>query len=173
VKHFLKSTAAMALALCMTAPLALAQPVPPGPPGHPPAHPNHPDASKVIDNGNHDKIVNKDVVNHDKTVINHTTVVQHPSPWAPNGFVQGHAPGDNRLPIYTQGYGGHPAYVGGARAWHRGDRYDGPRDVVTNWDAYHANRPPSGYEYVRNGNQLVLIAIASGVVADVLANAIQ
>jgi Ni/Co efflux regulator RcnB len=31
-------------------------------------------------------------------------------------------------------------------------------------------RPPSGYEYVRDGNQLVLISIASGVIASVLAN---
>jgi Ni/Co efflux regulator RcnB len=31
-------------------------------------------------------------------------------------------------------------------------------------------RPPAGYEYVRDGNQLVLIAVASGIIASVLAN---
>jgi Ni/Co efflux regulator RcnB len=168
MKRFLNTTAAIGLALAMTAPLAIAQTAP-----NP--HPHANDTSKTHDAGNHDKVVNHDTTIQHQTVINHGPVL-HPSPWAPNGagnYLPGHAPGDNRLPIYTQQglhNEGYPA--GGARTWHRGDRYDGPRNVVSNWDQYHLNRPPSGYEYVRNGNQFVLIAVASGVVADVLLNAL-
>jgi Ni/Co efflux regulator RcnB len=162
MKNLLKITAAIGLAFAITAPLAMAQTNP---------HPKSDDKTKTHDTGNHDKTVNRD------TTIQHQTIIKneaHPSPFAPNGiYLPGHAPGDNRLPIYTQQGLRHDAYpAGGARAWHRGDRYDGPRDVVTNWDAYHLNRPPSGYEYVRNGSQFVLIAVASGVVADVLLNAL-
>jgi Ni/Co efflux regulator RcnB len=45
--------------------------------------------------------------------------------------------------------------------------------VVSNWQYYHASPPPAGYEWVQDGNQLVLISIASGIIADVLANAYQ
>jgi Ni/Co efflux regulator RcnB len=168
MKNFWKSTAAIGLVFALSAPLALAQPVQT-------PHPQANDKIKTHDTGNHDKTVNHDATIQHQTIINQHPVA-HPSPWAPNGtgdYLPGHSPGDNRLPIHTQQglhNEGYPA--GGARAWHRGDRYDGPRDVVTNWDAYHLNRPPSGYEYVRNGDQFVLIAVASGVVADVLLNAL-
>jgi Ni/Co efflux regulator RcnB len=160
MKHFLKTTASIGLAFALTAPMALAQTAPD------PQHPHAADKTKTHVNGNHDKVVNRD------TTVAHKTVIEQPrqpSPWAPN-FLPGHAPGDNRLPIYAQQHVVYPA--GGARTWHRGDRYDGPREVVTDYDHYHVQRPPAGYEYVRNGDQLVLIAVASGVIADVLANAL-
>lgn len=174
MKNFFKTSAAIGLALALTAPLAMAQTTP-----NP--HPHADDKTKTHTDANHDKVVKRDdrVVNHDTTIQHQTIINQRPggqvSPWAPNGdFVQGHTPGDNRLPIYTQQGIHNQAYpAGGARDWHHGDRYDGPRDVVSNWDQYHLNRPPSGYEYVRNGNQFVLIAVASGVIADVLANALS
>jgi Ni/Co efflux regulator RcnB len=159
MKPFFKTTAAAVLALAMTSPLASAQ-------TGPNPHPHADDKTKIHNKGNHDKVVNRN------TTIAHQTIVnQHPaSPFAPNGdFLPGHAPGDNRLPIYAQQ---HQGYATGGRAWRRGDRYDGPREVVTDYDRYHLNRPPSGYEYVRNGSQFVLIAVASGVVADVLLNAL-
>lgn len=170
MKHLLKTTAAIGLALAFTAPLAMAQTKP---------NPHPDDKIKTHDTANNNKVVKQDdkSANHDTTIQHQTIINQHPggaSPWAPNGFVQGHAPGDNRLPIYTQQGLQHDSYpAGGARQWHQGDRYDGPRNVVTNWDQYHLNRPPSGYEYVRNGNQFVLIAVTSGIIADVLANALS
>jgi Ni/Co efflux regulator RcnB len=164
MKHFLKNTASIGLALALTAPMALAQNAPD------PQHPHAAEKAKTHVNGNHDKVVNQDKTVERKTVINQA---RPPSPWAPNhDFLPGHAPGDNRLPIYTQQGLHNEGYPGGARAWHRGDRYDGPREVVTDYDHYHVGRPPAGYEYVRNGDQLVLIAVASGVIADVLANAL-
>jgi Ni/Co efflux regulator RcnB len=55
--------------------------------------------------------------------------------------------------------------------WRHGDHYTGDRRVVTDWSRYHARQPPDGYEWVQDGSQLVLISIASGVIADVLLNA--
>ena len=54
--------------------------------------------------------------------------------------------------------------------WHNGDRYTGRRDVVSDWNRYHVRRPPAGYQWVHDGNQLVMIAIGTGVIASALAN---
>jgi Ni/Co efflux regulator RcnB len=59
----------------------------------------------------------------------------------------------------------HPA----SRSWRHGDRYTGSRHVVSNYSAYHLQHPPSGYEWVQSGNQFVLIAVTSGIIASVLA----
>jgi Ni/Co efflux regulator RcnB len=56
--------------------------------------------------------------------------------------------------------------------WRHGDRYTGSRRVVSNWSRYHANPPPQGYEWVQDGNELVLISITTGIIASVLANAV-
>jgi Ni/Co efflux regulator RcnB len=66
----------------------------------------------------------------------------------------------------------HQQTVVAGRRWHNGDRFDGNRRVVNNWSYYHAAPPPPGYEWVQDGNQLVLISIASGIIASVLANAL-
>jgi Ni/Co efflux regulator RcnB len=54
--------------------------------------------------------------------------------------------------------------------WHHGDRFNGHREIVSNWGHYHVHRPPPGYEWVHDGNQLVMIAIGTGLVASALAN---
>jgi Ni/Co efflux regulator RcnB len=58
-----------------------------------------------------------------------------------------------------------------ARAWHRGDRlpaaYRG-RGYYVDYRTYHLAPPPRGYQYVRVGNDVVLTAIATGVVASVI-----
>lgn len=43
------------------------------------------------------------------------------------------------------------------RHWHAGDRYYGPRRVVTHWDRYHLPPPPYGSVWVQEGPQFVLI----------------
>ncbi|MES2035161.1 MAG: RcnB family protein [Pseudomonadota bacterium] len=58
-----------------------------------------------------------------------------------------------------------------ARSWHRGDRL--PSSYRSNayrvdYRAYRLAPPPRGYAYHRVGNDVVLTAIASGVVASVL-----
>lgn len=50
--------------------------------------------------------------------------------------------------------------------WHRGDRYYGPRRVVTHWDRYHLPPPPRGSVWVQEGPQFVLIG-GSGFVTRV------
>jgi Ni/Co efflux regulator RcnB len=50
--------------------------------------------------------------------------------------------------------------------WRRGSRYYGPRVVYRDWGRYHLRRPPPGYEWVREGNRLVLIAAATGIIAE-------
>ena len=55
--------------------------------------------------------------------------------------------------------------------WARGDHFDGHRDVIAHgdWGRYHLHQPPRGYEWVRSGNQFVMIAVTSGVIAGILA----
>ncbi len=59
--------------------------------------------------------------------------------------------------------------------WQNGSHYTGSRHVVNrgDWDRYHLRQPPQGYEWVQDGNQFVLIAIGSGIIAQVLANALN
>lgn len=63
------------------------------------------------------------------------------------------------------------------RSWRKGERFD--RRYAQNYQVidYHRYRglraPPRGYHYVRSGNDAVLVAISSGVIAAVLANAIR
>ncbi|CAI9121217.1 RcnB family protein [Brytella acorum] len=56
--------------------------------------------------------------------------------------------------------------------WRRGDRFDRWRDqryVVNDWNGYRGlYAPPRGYYWVRNGNQFLLTAIASGLIGAVV-----
>ncbi len=58
-----------------------------------------------------------------------------------------------------------------ARQWHRGDKlpsnYRGKAYVV-DYRHYGLGAPPRGYQYVRVNNDVVLTAIATGVVASVI-----
>lgn len=57
--------------------------------------------------------------------------------------------------------------------WSRGERlpsaYRG-RGYVVDYRPYGLAAPPRGYEYVRVGNDVILTAIATGVIASVVAN---
>ncbi len=54
--------------------------------------------------------------------------------------------------------------------WARGERlpreYWGGQYVVGDWRARHLRPPPRGYHWVRVGNDYVLAAIATGLIAD-------
>ncbi|PYD54435.1 hypothetical protein CFR78_04880 [Komagataeibacter rhaeticus] len=58
------------------------------------------------------------------------------------------------------------------RTWHAGERYDGPRNsrwVVNDWQRYHGlSAPPAGYQWMRYGNQYLLTALTTGVIAGVV-----
>ncbi len=63
------------------------------------------------------------------------------------------------------------------RRWAKGQRFD--RRYAQNYrvigapSAYHLKPAPRGYHWVQSGNDAVLIAITSGIVASVLAGAIH
>ena len=47
--------------------------------------------------------------------------------------------------------------------------YRDRRYVVEDWQTYHLRQPPYGYRYVRSDDgQFLLVAIASGIIADIL-----
>jgi Ni/Co efflux regulator RcnB len=62
------------------------------------------------------------------------------------------------------------------RQWRRGDRmpsaYRGNGYVVDH-RRYGLNAPPRGYQYVRSGNDAVLAAVATGVIASVIVSLFQ
>lgn len=59
-----------------------------------------------------------------------------------------------------------------SRDWYRGARmpaaYYAPRYVVRDYHAYRLHAPPRGYHWVRVNNDVVLAAIATGVVLQVV-----
>lgn len=62
-----------------------------------------------------------------------------------------------------------------ARKWQRGQRFDrryaSNYRVISNPYYYHLRAAPRGYRWVQSGNDAVLIAITSGIIGAVLANA--
>ena len=65
------------------------------------------------------------------------------------------------------------------RAWRKGQRFDrryAANYRVVDYRQYrgrHLYAPPRGHQWVRSGNDAVLVAIGSGIVAAVLANALR
>ena len=95
---------------------------------------------------------------------------------APQGQWQGpqhNAPQDHPMaPPQHQPYAPqHETYAPQHGSWHQGDHYNGQREVVRDWSHHHLRQPPSGYEWVQSGNQYVLIAITTGVIASIIASA--
>jgi Ni/Co efflux regulator RcnB len=62
-----------------------------------------------------------------------------------------------------------------ARRWQRGERFDSRYAsnymVVSNPYAYNLRPAPYGYRWVRSGNDAVLVAITSGIIGALIANA--
>ena len=40
--------------------------------------------------------------------------------------------------------------------------------VVNDWRAQHLSRPPRGHHWVRSGDDFVLVAITTGIIAQIL-----
>lgn len=61
-----------------------------------------------------------------------------------------------------------------AYSWHRGDRlppsYYAPRYVVSDYYSYHLGPPPRGHHWVRVDNDVVLAAITTGIVVQVVSD---
>ena len=71
------------------------------------------------------------------------------------------------------GWGSNGWRGGQPHRWVRGDNfnhyYRGPSYVVNDYSRYRLRPPPRGYHWVRdNGGNYLLVAIASGVIADLL-----
>ena len=62
-----------------------------------------------------------------------------------------------------------------ARRWNRGERFDSRQArnyrVIANPRAYRLQDAPRGYRWVQSGNDAVLVALTSGLIGAVLANA--
>jgi Ni/Co efflux regulator RcnB len=69
-------------------------------------------------------------------------------------------------------YYGDPYYRPAYHAWKRGYRVPNYYNsyVVYDYHHHHLRRPPRGYHWVRADNDFLLVAIASGIIADVILN---
>jgi Ni/Co efflux regulator RcnB len=74
-------------------------------------------------------------------------------------------PGVRPAPGYT------PRYTYGQQ-WRRGDRlpttYRHPTYVVNNWQTYRLQPPPRGYQWVGVGADFLLVAAATGLIAQII-----
>ncbi|WP_176590784.1 RcnB family protein [Sphingobium sp. EM0848] len=63
------------------------------------------------------------------------------------------------------------------RRWAKGQRFDrryaNNYRVIDNYRGYKLKAPPRGYHWVRSGNDAVLVAITSGIIASVITGAIR
>jgi Ni/Co efflux regulator RcnB len=66
----------------------------------------------------------------------------------------------------------HEAYGPPHGGWHEGDHYNGGRETV-DWHQHHLHQPPQGYEWVQSGNQFVMIAVTTGIIAGIIASSAQ
>lgn len=61
--------------------------------------------------------------------------------------------------------------------WAKGQRFDRRQAsnyrVINDYRNYRLNTPPGGYQWVRSGNDAVMIAITSGIIGAVIGNAIR
>jgi Ni/Co efflux regulator RcnB len=56
------------------------------------------------------------------------------------------------------------------RHWKRGDRYhDWRRHERVDWRRHHLHRPAPGHQWVRVGDDYILVSVLSGIIAGVIA----
>lgn len=71
-------------------------------------------------------------------------------------------------------YGPRGRGVGANHNYYRGDRlpsrYRQRSHVVNDWRGHRLSAPPRGYHWVQNGPDYVLVAIATGIIAQILLN---
>jgi Ni/Co efflux regulator RcnB len=86
---------------------------------------------------------------------------------------------DNRHDARNMGSRGddhadHFAYGARGPEWRRGGRvpaqYRSRQYVVNDWRGHHLNAPPRGYHWVQVGGDYVLVAVATGIIAQLLLN---
>ena len=82
------------------------------------------------------------------------------------------------MPVISYGEGdsynppGHEERGAGPHGYHKGDRLRAEDHrseyVVNDWHSRNLREPPRGYHWVQHGDDFVLAAIATGVIADVM-----
>ena len=88
----------------------------------------------------------------------------------PPPHAQGHGPQDRHADNRPdRGRGAGPDH-----RYHKGDRL--PKEwrshqyVVNDWRGHHLKQPPRGYHWVQSGTDYILVAIATGVIAQIILN---
>ena len=73
---------------------------------------------------------------------------------------------------YSYSARGRTRGAGPNHAYYQGDRlpyeYRHRNYVVNDWSSHRLSAPPHGYHWVQSGNDYVLIAIATGIIAQIL-----
>jgi Ni/Co efflux regulator RcnB len=87
-------------------------------------------------------------------------------PWAgPNG---------NRPPMMNNEFQRGPRGAGPDHQFYRGGRLPAPyrsnQYVVNDWRGHNLSAPPRGYHWVQTGGDYVLVAIATGIILQLLLN---
>ena len=83
---------------------------------------------------------------------------------------------DSRAAMGNRADSGNEHYYYGARGpeWQRGGhvppQYRSRQYVVEDWRGHHLHQPPRGYQWVQVGGDYVLVAIATGIIAQLLLN---
>lgn len=89
---------------------------------------------------------------------------------APN-FQPGPGPMGGMPPMayHHQHHWQHEAYGPPPGGWRPGYRFYGPPPIIIHdYSYYNLAPPPPGYYWVESGNQFLMIAIASGIIASIL-----
>lgn len=86
------------------------------------------------------------------------------------GYSQGFGPGPGPAQGYRHGlhYHHHMHHFPPPGGWRAGHRYPGPFRPIPNYRYYHLRPPPPGYGWVNGGNQFLLIALSTGMIASVV-----
>jgi Ni/Co efflux regulator RcnB len=78
--------------------------------------------------------------------------------------------GWGRTADFNAGYDGGGPYHDMYRGDRLPSRYRNHQYVVDNWRAHRLHAPPRGYHWVQTGADYMLVAIATGVIADMIIN---
>lgn len=123
----------------------------------------HRTVEKKVKNNNGKRVVQKTVTQRNgQRVVAKTTVRQNDQ--------------RNRHNAQRDRYNGQRYSAVSQRHWAKGQRFD--RRYATNYQvinnprAYRLSNAPRGHQWVRSGNDAVLIAVASGLIGAVIGNAI-
>jgi len=54
------------------------------------------------------------------------------------------------------------------REWKKGGKYSGKGSRISNYRQHNLKAPPEGHRWVRDGNDFLLVAIGTGVIASIV-----